>query len=166
MAEGKSLGEEVSYMARALVPLRSRVMWPFRRMEEEMEGLMGRLFTPEEEWPLTEWPTEGFVPAMSVAETEKTYEITLEVPGLKPEELSVEMKHGELYVSGEKKEEKEEKGKTFHRLERSYGEFRRLIPLVGGVDAEKVEAEYKDGVLKVTVPKTEEAKPKHIKVKT
>ena len=166
MAEGKSLGEEVSYMARALVPLRSRVMWPFRRMEEEMEGLMGRLFTPEEEWPLTEWPTEGFVPAMSVAETEKTYEITLEVPGLKPEELSVEMKHGELYVSGEKKEEKEEKGKTFHRVERRYGAFRRVIPLPEAVGEKEVQAEFHEGVLKITLPKKEPTHPTKIEVKT
>ena len=150
-------------MSRVLTPWRSRVMWPLGRMEEEMEGLMERFFTPEEEW----WPTrKGFVPPLSVAETERGYEVTLEVPGMKPEELSVEVKGHELWITGEKKEEKEEKGKTFHRTERRYGAFRRVIPLEETCSPEKVSAEFHEGVLKVTLPKTEPTKPAKIEVKT
>jgi HSP20 family protein len=128
-----------------------------------MENLMERFFRPEEGWfpAVTE-----FAPKADLAETDAAYELTVDLPGIKPEDVNVEIRDGGLWISGTRKEEKEEKGKTFHRLERSYGEFRRLIPLAGGVDADKVEAEYKDGVLKVTVPKTEAAKPKHITVKT
>ncbi|HWB12626.1 MAG TPA: Hsp20/alpha crystallin family protein [Pirellulales bacterium] len=126
-----------------------------------MENLMERFFNPEDgRWLI------GFVPAVNVAETENAFEVTLELPGMKAEDFKVEMKKGELWISGEKREEKEEKGKTFHRIERSSGEFRRVIPLPGEVAEEKIEAEYKEGVLKVVVPKTEKAKPRRVEVKS
>ena len=121
---------------------------------------MERLFAPEE----GRWLTE-FTPAVNVAETETGFEVTLELPGMKAEEFKVELHNGELWVTGEKREEKEEKGKTFHRVERSYGQFRRAIPLPGAVCEEKIAAEYKEGVLKILIPKSEEAKPRHIEVK-
>lgn len=127
---------------------------PLIRFEREMENLMERLGG---------W--EGFEPKVNVAETEKEFEITAELPGLKPEEVTVEIRNGDLWISGERKEEKEEKGKTWHRVERRYGEFRRTIPLPEAVAKEKVEATFSEGVLKVIVPKTEEAKPRHIEVK-
>ncbi|HQU42668.1 MAG TPA: Hsp20/alpha crystallin family protein [Pirellulales bacterium] len=126
-----------------------------------MENLMDRFFAPDEgRWLV------GFVPAANLAETETGYEVALELPGMKPEEFKVELKNGELWVSGEKKEEKEEKGKTFHRIERTYGEFRRVIPIPGKVAAEKIAAEYKEGVLRISVPKTEEQKPRRVEVKS
>jgi HSP20 family protein len=103
---------------------------------------------------------------VNVAETETAYEVTLELPGMKPEEFKVELKDRDLWITGEKKEEKEEKGKTFHRIERSYGEFRRVIPLPGEVAEEKIAAEYKEGVLHILVPKTEKAKPRRVEVKS
>lgn len=147
-------------MLRTLVPRTERLPRPLIRFEREMENLIDRFFTPEEERWLT-----GFAPAANVAETETGYEVTMELPGLKPEEFRVEMKEGKLWVSGEKKEEKEEKGKTYHRVERTYGEFRRVIPLPGKVAEEKIEAEYKEGVLTVKIPKTEEEKPHIVPVK-
>jgi HSP20 family protein len=102
---------------------------------------------------------------MNVAETEERYEVTVELPGMKPEEFQVELKNGQLWISGEKKEEREEKGKTFHRVERRYGEFRRVIPLPTPVEEGRIEAQYKDGVLHVILPKAAEARPKHIEVK-
>ena len=80
--------------------------------------------------------------------------------------LSVEYKGSELWLTGERKHEKEEEGKTFHRIERRYGRFERIIPLASPVDEAKIVAEYKDGVLTVTVPKAEEARPKRIEVKS
>jgi len=83
-----------------------------------------------------------------------------------PTELRIKRLNPHLLVQlGERKHEKEEKGKTYHRIERQHGQFRRIIPLDLPVDADKVGAEYKDGVLHVTVPKSETAKPKRIEVK-
>jgi HSP20 family protein len=132
-------------------------------MEREFENLMERFFGPEENRWLG-WPTS--VPPANVAETEENVEVTVELPGMKPEEVHVEFKNGELWISGERKAETEEKGKAFHRVERSYGEFRRVIPMPAAVNEEKIEAEYREGVLRITVPKTEESKPRHIRVKT
>jgi HSP20 family protein len=77
----------------------------------------------------------------------------------------VEMKEGSLWISGEKKEEKEEKGKTFHRVERRAGMFRRVLPLPAEVAEGQAEARFIDGVLKITLPKTEKVAPKQIEVK-
>ena len=144
-----------------LVPRVERLPRPLVRFEREMGNLMERLFNPEEgRWLV------GFVPAANVAETETGYEVTIELPGMKPEEFKVELKNGELWVTGEKREEKEEKGRTFHRVERTYGEFCRAIPLPGEVAEAKIEAEYKEGVLKILVPKTEKAKPRRVEVKS
>ena len=147
-------------MLGTLVPRRERLPRPLVRFEQEMENLMERLFAPED----GRW-LAGFSPAVNVAETETGFEVTLELPGMKAEEFKVELKNGELWITGEKREEKEEQGKTFHRVERCYGEFRRVIPLPGKVEEEQIAAEYKEGVLKITIPKTEEAKPRHIEVK-
>ena len=106
-----------------------------------------------------------FVPEANVVETDKAVEVTMELPGMKPEEVKVEMTDGRLCVSGEKREEKEEKGKTFHRMERRTGAFRRLISLPAVVDDAKAEATFAEGVLKVALPKSLEAAPKAIEVK-
>ncbi len=107
-----------------------------------------------------------FVPRSNVAETDKQYEITLDVPGMATGDFQLEMQDGQLWVSGRRQQEKEESGKTFHRVERTYGEFRRSYALGGDVDADKVEANYKDGVLKVVVPKSEKARPRRIEVQS
>jgi HSP20 family protein len=133
---------------------------PFSLFEDEMQGLMERFFGREDGGWLTE-----FKPSANIAETEGEYEVTVELPGLKPEEVNVEYKEGALWITGERKEEKEEKGKTYHRIERRTGNFRRMFELGPAVDEEKIEAHFEHGVLKVTVPKTEAVKPKHIEVK-
>lgn len=106
-----------------------------------------------------------FIPEANVLETDKAVEVSLELPGMKAEDVKVEMDDGRLCVSGEKREEKEEKGKTFHRMERRTGAFRRVISLPAVVDDTKAEAAFADGVLKVTLPKSLEAAPKAIPVK-
>jgi HSP20 family protein len=125
-----------------------------------MEELMERVFRPEDGW----WTGPTFVPRMNVAEREGEFEVTIELPGMKPEEFNVEVKNGALWITGEKKEEHEEKGKTWHCVERRFGEFRRIFPLPAEVKPEQVQARYEGGVLTVTVPKTEEAKPRHVPV--
>ena len=105
-------------------------------------------------------------PLANFAETEKEYEITLDLPGLKPDDVNVEFRDGHLCISGERKQVQEEKGKTFHRIERTYGEFRRVIALGNEVDAEHIQAKYEHGVLTVIAPKVAAVQPKKISVTT
>jgi HSP20 family protein len=137
---------------------------------------MPRLFELEGQWP--KWMTEAFgpdagffgregkfLPEANVMETEKAVEVTVELPGLKPEEVKLEIHDGALWVTGEKREEKEEKGKTFHRIERRTGMFRRAFAMPVEIEEAKVEAKFEAGVLKVTLPKAERVAPKKIEIK-
>jgi HSP20 family protein len=148
-------------MLREMIQWTSRLHTPLATLENEFEELMERLFRPEEGFFNG---LEKFTPISNFAETEKAYEVTVELPGMKPEEFNVEVKNGELWITGERKEEKEEKGKTWHRVERRYGEFRRIFALPAEVKEEEVKAEYKEGVLHIIVPKAEVAKPRKIEV--
>lgn len=142
-----------------LAPWKARL--PFwGEFERELPLLWERLAGPEE------WKGfgPGFTPRTNIAETPEAMEVTVELPGMKPEEFKVEVRAGELWITGEKKEETEEKGKTFHRIERRYGEFKRVVPLPANVNPEQVAAEYKEGVLRIAIPKTEEAKGKTVPV--
>lgn len=144
-------------------PWLDRLPKPLARLERDFEQLMERFFGSAAERYMG---AACFVPSASLAETEHEYEVTLELPGVKREEVRVELRHGDLWISGEKREEKKEKGKTFHRVEHSYGDFHRVIPLPGTVDEDRIEARYQDGVLKIILPKTEEAQPKQIEIKS
>ncbi len=108
----------------------------------------------------------SFSPTTDLVETENQFEVTVDLPGLKPEEVNVELKDGALWISGKREEEKEEKGKTYHRIERRHGEFRRILPLPSTISEDQVDAKFDSGVLKITVPKCEESKTKHIEVKS
>jgi len=148
-------------MTRTMIPWDVETPRLFDDFRREMNQLVSNFFGREDGGREGAW----FTPRTNIAETDKSYELTLDLPGMKPDEFDIELKEGQLWVTGERKQEKEEKGKTFHRIERQHGQFRRIIPLDLPVDADKVEAEYKDGVLHVTVPKSETAKPKRIEVK-
>ncbi len=106
----------------------------------------------------------SLTPAVDVMEEKDKYLITADLPGLKQEDINVEVDDNILKISGERKEEKEEKEKKYHYVERSYGSFARSFTLLRNADAEKIKANYKNGELKLEVPKTEEAKPKKISV--
>lgn len=148
-------------MRTSLIPWAARFPRPFEGFGREMEDMMKRFFGPEEgNGSLSEW----FAPSTNVAETETAYEVTVDLPGIKPEEVKVEMQEGNLMVTGERSEEKETKEKTFHRVERRHGKFYRAIPLGGTVNEENITAEYKDGVLSIVLPKSEKAKAKPIKI--
>ena len=132
-----------------------------------------RLFDSFVREPLgnVEWPFSGegkWAPAIDVAESENEVTVRAEVPGIDPDDLSVTLTGNQLVLSGEKKEEKEDKGKNFYRMERAYGSFQRSVPLPVEVEADKVEAKFKKGVLTITLPKTAEAQKqtKQIPVKT
>jgi len=127
-----------------------------------MNELMDQFFGSDGGTEFALW----FAPRVNLAETDQAFEVTVDLPGMKPEEFSVELKEGQLWITGERRQESEEKGKTYHRVERQYGRFQRVIPLPAAVNPEKIEAEYKDGVLHITLPKDETAQPKRIPIKT
>jgi HSP20 family protein len=102
----------------------------------------------------------GKIPAVDIADTEKAYEITAELPGMDEKNVEVKFSNGVLTIKGEKKEEKEEKNKDYHLSERRYGSFQRSFTVPEGVDAEKIDATFKDGLLTVSLPKTPEAQKK------
>ena len=133
----------------------------FDRFRHEMDHLFEQVFGEEgdERRMIT-------APRLNVAETDDHYEISVDLPGMKMDDLNVELKENELWITGERKIEEEEEGKTFHRVERSYGCFRRVVPFDEAVNPDKVDAEYKDGVLHIVVAKDEAVHPKKIDVKT
>lgn len=107
-----------------------------------------------------------FAPHVDIAETDVGYQVSVDLPGMKPDDFNLEFKEGQLWITGERKTETEEKNKTYHRVERRYGQFRRVISLGTDVDVDKVSAEYKDGVLHVTVPKAPSVQPRRIAIKS
>ena len=139
---------------------------PFRefdRMSKEMDRLWdffleGGLRRRTEE--AGEW-----LPSLNVAETKNELVVKAEVPGMDFKDIDISLSDGVLTIKGEKKQEKEEKEADYHLVERSYGVFTRSIPLPQEVESDKISASYKDGVLKVMLPKSEETKKKEIRIK-
>ncbi|UCF71801.1 MAG: Hsp20/alpha crystallin family protein [candidate division WOR-3 bacterium] len=135
---------------------------PFRDMLS-LRADMDRLFTtlfgqaPEER--------EGFwAPVVDIEEDNENILVKAEIPGMKKEDIKVSVQGNMLNITGERKQESEVKSKTFHRVERSYGRFSRMITLPTDVDSDKVKASYKDGILSITMPKPESVKPRHVDV--
>jgi HSP20 family protein len=143
----------------------SLVRWdPFREVTElsrHLNRLFGSIEAPEQ----AQRQPSDWLPAVDIKESPEEYAIKFEVPGMKKEEIQVGVENGILTVRGERKQEKEERGLRFHRVERSYGMFARSFQLPGLVDTTKVAAEYKDGLLNVRIPKSEPSKPKPVEVK-
>jgi HSP20 family protein len=113
---------------------------------------------------LFESPLTGWAPALDVQEDKDTFTVRVELPGFKREDIDVSLHDGALVLTGDRRSEKVEEGVEIHRQERFYGTFQRALTLPEPVAADKVKADCKDGVLTVTLPKTEEAKPKKIDV--
>jgi HSP20 family protein len=124
---------------------------PFRRSS---------LTTDDENISVPEW-----APLVDIAEDEREYLIKVELPEVKREEVKVTVEGGTLTIAGERKAEKEEKGRKFHRVERYYGRFERSFSIPDDAEAANVKAEFKDGVLRVHLAKSEKARPKEIEVK-
>ena len=108
--------------------------------------------------------TGSFVPPVDIYEDENSLSLRLEIPGMKQDELDIRLENNTLTVRGERKFEKEEKEENFHRIERRYGSFARSFTLPNTVDTEKVNADYRDGVLAIELTKRAETKPKQIKI--
>src|SRR6516165_5829078 len=138
---------------------------PFREfstLQERMNRLFRDSYGPEgREEALT---TSHFAPPVDVYEDEHNVTLKIEVPGIEEKDIDVRVENNVLTVTGERKIEKEEKQENYRRIERQYGTFTRSFTLPNTVDAEKVNADYDKGVLKITLAKKAEAKPKQIKV--
>lgn len=134
---------------------------PFPEMQADMDSMLSLL---SGRWNGMA-PVEGFSPSLNLSETNSEVRITMDVPGMKPEEIDVEVTGDRVRIRGEHKEEKEEKGRTFHRIERRTGSFSRFVELPSAVNEEKIAAEYRDGVLTLILPKAEEAKTHRVTVK-
>ncbi len=146
------------------------VRWnPLREMEE-MQSRMAALFGPdplriidpnrEEKIASTDW-----IPAVDITEDEKEFLIKTDLPEMKKEDVHVTFADGVLTITGERKSEKEEKNRKFHRIEREHGRFLRSFTLPETADATRIAAEFKEGVLLLRLPKNEKAKPKVVEVK-
>lgn len=114
---------------------------------------------------MTPWRERGFGPLLDVEETDKEIHVRAEIPGVKPEEFDISIAGGTLVISGEKKESEEKLEKGYVYQERRYGTFRREVALPTAVDETNVQADYKDGVLAITLKKSEQALPRKIQVK-
>lgn len=104
-------------------------------------------------------------PSVDISETEDALEVKVDLPGIKPEDVDISVTDNRLTIQGERKEEKETKEKTVHRIERRYGSFLRTITMPPGAEADKVSAESDNGVITIKVPKAPEAKAKKVAVK-
>jgi HSP20 family protein len=137
---------------------------PFREfstLQDRMNSLFRQSYGPEGREDLA---TSSFAPPVDVYEDEHQVTLKIEVPGIDEKDIDVRIENNVLTVHGERKFEKEEKEENFRRVERQYGSFTRTFTLPNTVDAEKVQADYEKGILKIVLPKKAEAKPKQIKV--
>src|SRR5258708_32140287 len=108
--------------------------------------------------------TRPWAPAVDIYETDQNVVLKAELPGVDPKDVEARIEDGTLYLKGQRKFEKEAKEENYYHVERAYGSFMRSVSLPSSVDPDKAEAEYKDGVLILTMPKREEAKPKTVKI--
>ena len=142
--------------------MRALMPWTGASLRKEMDRLFDRFLEPA--W--SEMPVLGdWSPTVDVSEDKDAVTVKAELPGVEQKDIAVSLQEGMLTIKGEKRAEKEEKDKHYHRIERSYGAFYRSIQLPSAVDAGKVAATFKDGVVTITLPKSPEAKGTTIPIK-
>jgi HSP20 family protein len=132
---------------------------PLASLREDFEDVMERMFRSDDVWPVGR-----NLPSLDLSETENAIQAKFDLPGIDPDEIDIQVNRNMLTVSGERKEEEEEKGRTYYRVERRTGGFSRSITLPSEVNEDEVAADFKDGVLTITLPKAEAAKARKIKV--
>jgi len=138
----------------------------FDRFDRLFDRMISRFFRDLERnfWGL-DWRWEQWVPAMEVSETSDVYIVRVELPGVKTEDIEVTLQDDILTIKGKRERSEEHKDETVHLVERAYGEFVRSLRIPTDVKVDAVEASYKDGVLEIRLPKSEESKPRRIEVK-
>ncbi len=151
----------VPYKREGNLALKREKTEPFGLLRREIDQLFDdftRGFTLEPFRMLEGLSRKTFRPVVDVTEADKSVKVTVELPGMDEKDIELSVKDGQLTIRGEKHEEKEEKKRGHYRMERSFGEFMRTVVLPVGVDTDKVTAEFKKGVLSVTIPRTREAR--------
>jgi HSP20 family protein len=151
-------------MSRAQVP--TRRYGPFDEFSTDIErmfdSVLGRTFGTM----LRNGSSEKYVPVLDLAETPEAFEVRVDLPGVKPEDVKVELHEGQLVVSGTRDTTSERTDKNVHYVERASGSFMRTVGLPSDINGEKIDAQYKDGVLHITLPKSAKAQPKKIEIRT
>jgi HSP20 family protein len=146
-------------------PLRDVTAWhpvrEFTQMQREMDRLFDRVRGVERE----ENDASHLMPAVDILERENDYTIKVELPGVDKKDVKITVLNDVMTIKGEKQQESEKKGENYHRVERSYGSFQRSFTMPSSVASDKIDASYDNGVLSISLPKLEEAKPKEIEVK-
>ena len=135
---------------------------PFRELLDDR--LLGLTLFPDMEKGQSPLSRRGWFPAIDVSEDKDNITLTADLPGMKQEEISVLVEDNVLTSKGERKSESEKKEKNYYRVERAYGSFERTLDLGTAVDSSKIKASYKNGVLEIVVPKSEQAKPKQVRI--
>ncbi len=135
----------------------------FEDARKEMEGVFNRFFGPVDE--VDRDLKQAWSPRVDVSETDNAITVLADLPGVDPKEVEVTLTDGVMTIKGEKKEEREEKGKNFHKTERFVGSFYRQIVLPAGTDEEKVTAASTNGTITITIPKKPSAQPKKVTIK-
>jgi HSP20 family protein len=150
-------------------PIRDLSTWqPISDVSSEifnMQREIDRLFDRFRGGVTAESSVSTWAPAVDIVEEKDHFVVRAELPGVEKKDVKITIENNVLALRGEKKFEEEKEGKNFHRVERSYGSFYRSFTLPTSVVSNKIEASYADGVLTITIPKSEEAKPKEIEVK-
>jgi HSP20 family protein len=134
---------------------------PLVTLRDEMDDLLCRLLGSGDDG----WFGGRVSPLIDLSETDNAIEVALDLPGVNPEEVDIHLTGNTLTVRGERKQEKEEKERTYHRVERRKGSFARSVTLPCPVVEDEVAAEYKDGILTITLPKCQEARSRKINIK-
>ncbi len=148
--------KNIASAEKSSVPVRREEYHPFSLLRQEMNTLFDNFFRGFDLEPFA-GRFGAFSPNIDVKESEKDISIIAELPGMDEKDIDVSLTRDALTIKGEKKEEKEEKRKDYYRMERSFGSFSRTIPLPAEIDTDKVKADFKKGVLTVTLPKTAKA---------
>ncbi|MBA4385392.1 MAG: molecular chaperone [Anaerolinea sp.] len=138
------------------MPARRENETPVMAIQNEMNRMFDQFFN--DPFTMLSVPTmrsmPDFMPRIDVSETDTAMQVTAELPGMDEKDIQLSLENDALIISGEKKNDVEEKGKNFHRVERTYGSFQRVVPLMSEIQADKVEASFRNGVLNITLPKT------------
>lgn len=135
-----------------------------RRYRDPMERFFDSFLGGELSRPREEISNRRWMPPVDIRETEDTYEVHAELPGMKKDDIGITLENNALTLSGERRFEKETDRDNYHRVERMYGDFSRTFTLPTAVDPDRIEAHFEDGILKVEIPKREEARPRRIAI--
>jgi HSP20 family protein len=144
---------------------------PFRSLQRQMNNLFTDIWNPTDVFNSGDYfsglgtnQMTNFIPAVDVEETDNEYRMTIDLPGLKKEDVRVEVQNNQLIVSGERRQEQDNERGRSHFRERSYGSFVRAMTLPSNLNPDTVEANFENGVLTLTIPKTEESRPRQIQI--